>query len=107
MDTYSALADPTRRQVLDALRGGEQPAMHLVRQFPQLSRAGVLKHLSVLRGAGLIQQRARGRERLYRLNPAPLREVDDWLSQYRTFWTDALDALEQHLHTDDFTEEQP
>lgn len=80
--------------------------MHLVKQFPNLSRAGVLKHLSVLRDADLIQQRARGRERLYRLNPVPLREVDAWLSQYRAFWTDALDALEQHLNTDVLTEEQ-
>lgn len=97
MDVYSALADPTRRHILDTLREGEQPAMRLVRHFPHLSRPAVLKHLGILRDAGLITQRPQGRERLYRLNPAPLREVDDWLAHYRTFWTDALDRLEQHL----------
>lgn len=79
------------------LRSGEQPAMALVRQFPHLSRPAVLKHVGLLRDAGLISQRARGRERLYRLNPAPLQDVDAWLSRYRVFWTDALDRLEQHL----------
>lgn len=97
MDVYTALADPTRRQVLEQLRGGEQPAMHLVRQFPHLSRPAVLKHLGVLRDAGLVTQRPQGRERLYRLNAQPLREVDGWLAHYRTFWTDALNRLEQHL----------
>ncbi|GAA5501710.1 hypothetical protein Dxin01_01449 [Deinococcus xinjiangensis] len=97
MDVYSALADPTRRQMLDVLRGGEQPAMALVRQFPQLSRPAVLKHLGVLREAGLVTQRPQGRERLYRLNPAGLREVDDWLAHYRLFWTTALARLEAHL----------
>lgn len=97
MDVYTALADPTRRQVLEQLRGGEQPAMHIVRQFPHLTRPAVLKHLGILREAGLVTQRAQGRERLYRLNAQPLREVDDWLAHYRTFWTNALDRLEQHL----------
>lgn len=71
--------------------------MQLVEQFPHLSRPAVLKHLGILREAGLIEQRALGRERLYRLNPAPLHEVDDWLAYYRTFWTGALGRLEQQL----------
>ena len=97
MDVYSALADPTRRHVLDVLRGSEQPAMQIVQEFPHLSRPAVLKHLGILRETGLVTQRAQGRERLYRLNPTPLRAVDDWLAHYRTYWTDALDRLEHHL----------
>jgi len=93
---YAALAEPHRREILDLLRGGERPAGDLVGHL-KLSQPGVSKHLKVLREAGLVAVRVDGRRRLYALNPQPLAEVDAWLEPYRTFWSDRLDALEQHL----------
>jgi DNA-binding transcriptional ArsR family regulator len=93
---YAALAEPHRRLILDLLRGGERSAGELVDRL-DLSQPGVSKHLKVLRGAGLVDVRARGRNRLYRLRPEPLREVDAWLEPYRAYWSERLAALERHL----------
>lgn len=84
-DTFHALADPTRRAVLDLLRGGEQPAGHIANAFP-VSRPAISKHLRQLRQARLVVERRRGRHRLYQLNPEPLKAVDSWIEQYRRFW---------------------
>jgi DNA-binding transcriptional ArsR family regulator len=83
--TFGALADPTRRAVLDLLRRGSQPAGRIARDFP-VSRPAISKHLRVLRRAHLVHERREGRHRFYQLNPGPLRAVDSWLSQYRSFW---------------------
>ena len=83
--TFHALADPTRRAVLDLLRGGEQPAGNIANAFP-VSRPAISKHLRHLRKARLVVEHRRGRHRLYQLNPAPLKAVDFWLEQYRRFW---------------------
>lgn len=96
MSSYAALAEPHRRQILDVLRHGEQPAGELVRRL-DLSQPGVSKHLKVLREAGLIAVRAEGKQRMYTLRPGPLVEVDEWLEPYREFWSGRLDALERHL----------
>ena len=96
MTAYAALAEPHRRLILDLLRGGERSAGELVDRL-DLSQPGVSKHLKVLRGAGLVDVRARGRNRLYRLRPEPLREVDAWLEPYRAYWSERLAALERHL----------
>ena len=96
MTAYAALAEPHRRQILDLLRGGERPAGDLVDRLA-LSKPGVSKHLKVLREAGLVAVRSRGRQRLYALRPQPLAEVDAWLEPYRAYWSDRLDALEAHL----------
>jgi DNA-binding transcriptional ArsR family regulator len=93
---YTALAEPHRRQILDLLRGGERTVSEIVAPL-RLSQPGVSKHLRVLREAGLVAVRARGRERLYALSPAPLAEVDAWLAPYRAHWNERLDALERHL----------
>ena len=93
---YAALAEPSRRQILDLLRGGERSAGDLVSHLP-LSQPGVSKHLKVLREAGLVQVRPAGRERWYRLQAEPLAEVDQWLEPYRIHWSGHLDALERHL----------
>lgn len=85
-----------RRQILDLLRQGEQPAGVLVEHLG-LSQPGVSKHLKVLRDAGLVVSRARGRQRMYALRPEPLAEVDAWLAPYRAYWTERFDALERHL----------
>ena len=96
MTAYAALAEPHRRQILDLLRAGERPAGDLVDRL-ELSQPGVSKHLKVLREAGLVAVRSRGRQRLYALRPQPLAEVDAWLEPYRACWSGRLDDLERHL----------
>ncbi len=91
-----ALAEPHRRQILDLLRDRERSVSELVGHL-DISQPGVSKHLRVLRDAGLVDVRPRGRERHYVLRAAPLAEIDAWLAPYRAFWNARLDALEQHL----------
>src|ERR1700722_5567813 len=83
--TLQALADPTRRAVLDLLRRGSQPAGEIAQAFP-VSRPAISKHLRLLRRAHLVHEHRQGRHRVYHLNPEPLRAVDSWLDQYRDFW---------------------
>lgn len=89
---FSALADPTRRAVLDLLRQGSLPAGRIAQAFP-VSRPAISKHLRQLRRAGLVEERREGRHRLYRLNPSALKAVDSWLQQYRVFWQTNLAGL--------------
>lgn len=96
MSTYTALAEPHRRQILELLRQGERPAGELGNGL-NLSQPSVSKHLKVLRETGLVTARADGKRRLYALRPEPLAEVDQWLEPYRAFWSNRLDALERHL----------
>jgi DNA-binding transcriptional ArsR family regulator len=94
--TFAALADPTRRAILARLVAGEASVTQLAAPF-DMSMPAVSKHLKVLERAGLI---ARGREaqwRPCRLDIAPLREVDDWMSHYRRFWSESLDRLDAYL----------
>jgi len=93
---FSALADPTRRAVLDLLRQGSLPAGQIARAFP-VSRPAVSKHLRLLRRARLVRERREGRQRFYQLNPGPLQAVDNWLSQYRSFWQSSLANLKAHV----------
>jgi DNA-binding transcriptional ArsR family regulator len=90
--TFQALADPTRRAVLDLLRRGGQPAGEIAGAFP-VSRPAISKHLKLLRRAHLVHEHREGRHRVYRLNPEPLRAVDSWLDQYRRFWSANLASL--------------
>jgi len=83
--TFHALADPTRRAVLDLLRRGAQPAGKIAVAFP-VSRPAISKHLRQLRQARLVVEHRRGRHRFYQLNPEPLKAVDSWLEHYRRFW---------------------
>ncbi|TWT96059.1 Transcriptional repressor SdpR [Botrimarina colliarenosi] len=88
---WKALADPTRREVLDALRDGPKLTGEIVERFPHLSRFGVMKHLDVLREAGLVLTREEGRKRINSLNAAPLRKVvERWISKYDGFWANTL-----------------
>ena len=96
MSAYSAVAEPNRRQILDLLRAGERSVGELVDRIG-LSQPGISKHLRVLRDAGLVGARADGKQRLYRLRPQPLAELDAWLEPYRALWEEHLDALERHL----------
>jgi DNA-binding transcriptional ArsR family regulator len=97
--TFNALADPTRRAVLDLLRRGTQPAGQIARAFP-ISRPAISKHLRLLRRAHLVQERREGRHRLYQLNPEPLKAVDSWLEQYRTFWQASLENLKTFVEAE-------
>ena len=96
---FNALADPTRRAVLDLLRAGTRPAGDIARAFT-VSRPAISKHLSILRRAHLVEERREGRHRLYQLNPEPLREVDTWLQQYREFWTASLNNLKAFVEAE-------
>jgi DNA-binding transcriptional ArsR family regulator len=91
-----ALSEPHRMAILSMLADGERPAGDFVDALP-IAQPTVSKHLSVLREAGLVTVRKDAQRRLYRLNPEPLKELDQWLARYRRFWTDRLDALEAHL----------
>ncbi len=91
---FDAIADPTRRALLDILQAeGPQPAGELARRFPHISRPAVSKHLRLLRAARLVQVEKAGRERMYRLTAADLRQVADWVARYDGYWTDRLAAL--------------
>lgn len=94
--SFTVLAEPKRREILDLLRDGERPVGDLVDGLG-LSQPAVSKHLRVLRDAGLVEVRPDAQRRLYRLRLEPLTEIDDWLAPYRRLWTRSLDKLEQHL----------
>ena len=87
-----ALADPSRRTVLEILRDHEATAGELFDALP-IARPGVSRHLRVLRQAGLVEVRQDAQRRIYRLRPEALIEVDDWLQSYRSLWRNRLDAL--------------
>jgi DNA-binding transcriptional ArsR family regulator len=100
MSTFTAIADPIRRDILALLRKGEQAAGALVERL-ELPQPNVSKHLKALRAAGLVRIRIDGPRRFYSLNPAPLAELDQWLEPYRAFWSAKLDALGDHLSRSD------
>ena len=97
--TFQALADPTRRAVLDLLRRGSQPAGQIAGAFP-VSRPAISKHLRLLRRAHLVREHREGRHRVYQLNPEPLRAVDSWIEQYRVFWANSLNNLKAFVEAE-------
>jgi len=97
--TFQALSDPTRRAVLDLLRRGSQPAGLIADAFP-VSRPAISKHLRLLRRAHLVREHREGRNRVYELNPEPLRAVDSWIEQYRVFWTASLNSLKAFVEVE-------
>jgi len=96
---FNALADPTRRAVLDLLRTGTKPAGEIARAFP-VSRPAISKHLKILRRAHLVEERREGRHRIYQLNPEPLKSVDSWLEHYRSFWNASLTNLKSFVEAE-------
>jgi DNA-binding transcriptional ArsR family regulator len=94
--TFEVLAEPSRRAIMDLLLAGERPVGELVSALA-MSQPAVSRHLRVLREAGLVRSRVDAQRRLYRIEPAPLRAVDDWLAPYRLLWSSRLDALSRHL----------
>lgn len=91
-DVYRAVGDPTRREILNVLLAGPTGFQDIHGRFP-LTKGAVSQHLKVLVEAGLVEIDPDDRSRRYRLTPAPLHEIDQWLAAYREFWTDRLDAL--------------
>lgn len=93
MDGFTALADPTRRRIVDLLADGERDAGSIAAGF-DISKPAISRHLRVLREGGIIQVRQQAQRRIYSLRPDGLREIDRWLSRYRSFWSERLDDLE-------------
>lgn len=98
-DPFLAVADPTRRAILDQLRDGDAPVTQLAAAF-DMTRPAVSRHLRVLRAARLVRERRGGddgRQRIYQLTPDPLREVAQWAEGYTVFWRDGLSRLKRHV----------
>ncbi len=93
---YSAIADPTRREMMELLGTSELSITALAKHFP-ISRVAISKHLTVLAQAGLVQGRKIGREHRYQLNPAPLRQAHAWLAHYEQFWQEKLLTLKAQV----------
>jgi DNA-binding transcriptional ArsR family regulator len=96
-DVFSAIADPTRRKVLDLLALGSRNAGELAAEFPRLSQPGVSRHLKVLRNARLVDVTVKAQQRIYSLKPEGLSELYEWVAKYQAMWPDTLDALERYL----------
>lgn len=102
-DAFNAVAEPRRREILDALARGERSVTDLVEQLG-VAQPVVSKHLRVLREVGLVRFRDEGRQRMYRLEPAPLREVYEWVKDYERLWNERFELLDAVL--DDLKEQQ-
>ena len=92
-DAFNAVAEPRRREILDVLRGGEQPVGELVRRLG-LGQPQVSKHLRVLREVGAVDVRDAGRQRLYRVNGEALRPIHDWVASFERLWEDRFGAFD-------------
>jgi len=103
-EVFQALADPTRRAVLDLLRRGSRSAGEIAASFP-VSRPAISKHLRRLRRSRLVREQRQGRHRVYAINPEPLKEVDRWLAEYRVFWQGKLAGLKAFVESE-ITEEK-
>jgi DNA-binding transcriptional ArsR family regulator len=93
---FEIVAEPNRRAILTLLASSQQSVGEIERQLG-MPQPSVSKHLRVLREAGFVESTVDAQRRLYRLKPRPFREMDDWLAQFRRFWSDHVDALERHL----------
>ncbi|MEM7663528.1 MAG: metalloregulator ArsR/SmtB family transcription factor [Pseudomonadota bacterium] len=97
---FSAIADPTRRAILDCLQDGELCAGDIAERFP-VSRPAIARHIKVLRSAGLLNERRQAQKRIYALRPEGLRDVDRWLQTYRQFWATRLIDLKAFVENSD------
>jgi DNA-binding transcriptional ArsR family regulator len=102
IDTFTVLAEPTRRRILDQLRHADSSVGELVSTLA-VAQPAVSKHLKVLRDAGFVSCRTAAQQRIYRIEAGPFEALDAWLAPYRRLWSRHLDALERHLDT----QEQP
>ena len=93
---FAVLAEPNRRAILAMLSASDRSVGELMDRL-RLPQPSVSKHLKVLRDGGFVESRVEAQRRVYRINPGPLKEVDEWLEPYRRFWSKHVDALETHL----------
>jgi DNA-binding transcriptional ArsR family regulator len=101
-EVFKALADPTRRRLLDQLRAEDGQTLSALEEGLPMTRFGVMKHLRVLEQANLVVTRRRGREKLHFLNPVPIRQIHDrWVSKYSEPWVSALTDLKRDLEEED------
>ena len=104
---WKALADPTRREILDMLQDGPLQTTPIVEAFPKLSRFAVMKHLDVLRDANLVKTRTEGRKRINSLNAAPLRDViERWIGKYEAYWANSLLRVKESAESTEQTKSQ-
>ena len=99
-DVFTALADPTRRRILERLREEGPRSIKSLAAPLDMTRQAVTKHLDVLEAAGLVERVSRGRERVCRLKADPLRVVDEWISRYSAVWDERLERLRAHVERD-------
>ncbi|RVT89723.1 ArsR/SmtB family transcription factor [Sphingomonas crocodyli] len=92
MEIFETLADPSRRRIVEALRGGERQVNDIVAQAG-IAQSGVSRHLKILQAAGFVSVRPEGQKRFYALEPDPFREIDAWLADYRKLWEARLDRF--------------
>jgi DNA-binding transcriptional ArsR family regulator len=98
MDSFTALADPTRRRIIEHLAAARQlPSGDIAARFT-LSKPAISQHLSVLKEARLVSVEVRGQQRIYRLNPEGFDQMEEWIARTRRYWTKALDTLETLLN---------
>lgn len=106
-EVFKALADPTRRELLDRLFAEDGQTLTALEEQLPMSRFGVMKHLKVLEGAGLVTTRRRGREKLHFLNPVPIRLIHDrWVGKYAQPWASALSELKRDLENNENEEDE-
>ena len=93
---FAVIAEPNRRAILSMLSSSERSVGELMLEL-RLPQPSVSKHLKVLREGGFVESRVEAQRRVYRINPKPLQQVDEWLAPFRRVWSEHVDALEQHL----------
>ncbi|ASS66663.1 MULTISPECIES: metalloregulator ArsR/SmtB family transcription factor [unclassified Paenibacillus] len=100
-DVYDAIADPTRRRLISLLAEAEEMPLHELTAPFEMGRTAVSKHLGILKEAGLVRDRKVGRETRFRLNAAPLREIQDWVAFYSKFWSSNMSRLSRLLEEEE------
>ena len=100
-DVFDAIADPTRRELLHRLADVEELPLHELTVHFQMGRTAVSKHLAILKDAGLVTTRKVGRETRYRLNPTPLKQIQNWVAFYSKFWSTNMSRLSQILEEEE------
>jgi DNA-binding transcriptional ArsR family regulator len=96
VDIFEAIADPTRRHIIELVSVAELSAGDIAREF-EVTRPAVSRHLRVLRDAGAVRSRVQAQRRLYRVDPAAFDELDGWITKTRRFWSERFDALDRHV----------
>lgn len=95
---WKALSDPTRRTILDLLRRGAKTTTEIVEAFPEMTRHAVMKHIDVLRAAGLINTREEGRRRINSINPVPIRRIyERWMGPFSELWSNTLLRIKEDV----------